>query len=57
MWCGVGADGIIRRNSSVIVDREAFAEFVLTVLAKDNGTPRLNSTATVDIRLQVLFLC
>ena len=47
------SNGVIGRNASVFLDREAFPEFDMTVLAVDGGTPNLNSTARVIIRLQV----
>lgn len=47
------SNGVIGRNPSVFLDREAFPEFDLTVQARDKGVPSLNSTAQVIIRLQV----
>jgi hypothetical protein len=43
--------GAITVNNSEALDFEVIPEFILSILAQDNGAPALSTTATAQIRL------
>ena len=47
----VGSDGLVTVARGAVLDRETADTYTLTVEARDDGSPRLSSTATVTITI------